>query len=153
MEGIVPLLDRQSEDGFQGGKLENNHIEHWIGAAVLNSQDGPWNKLLAHGPQSEIGEGIRISFESMSYFNSNQEYDSDNNILDPGLFHNVTAFTGFTADGKFKRGSITKRIPTEIEKGEKLYLVAKFKKRFQQITTTIWNGLHGSTTTTLTNNS
>ena len=62
-------------------------------------------------------------------------------------------FTGFTADGKFKRGSITKRIPTEIEKGEKLYLVAKFKKRFQQITTTIWNGLHGSTTTTLTNNS
>ena len=41
MEGLVPLLDRQSEDGFQDRKLENNHIEHSIGAAALNSQDGP----------------------------------------------------------------------------------------------------------------
>ena len=129
MEGIVPLLDRQSEDGFQGGKLENNHIEHWIGAAVLNSQDGPWNNLLTHGSKSEIGEGIRISFENMlSDFNSNQEYDADNNILDPDLFHNVTAFAGFAADGKIKGDSITNRITTEIEKGEKLSLVAKFKQ-------------------------
>ena len=64
----------------------------------------------------------------MSDFNSNQEYDTDNIILDSDLFHNVTAFAGFTADGKIKRGSITKRITTEIEKGEKLSLVAKFKQ-------------------------
>jgi len=32
------------------------------------------------------------------------------------LFHNVTAFAGFTADGKNKRGSIAKRITAEIEK-------------------------------------
>ncbi len=63
MEGIVPLLDRQSEDGFHYGK--NNHFNHWIGASALNSQDGPWHKLPAHGPQSDIGEGIRISFENM----------------------------------------------------------------------------------------
>jgi len=129
MEGIVPLLDKQSEDGFYDGKLENNHIDHWIGASALNSQDGPWHKLLAHGPQSDIGEVIRISFKNMmSSFNSNQEYDSDNNILDSDLFHNVTAFVGFTTQGKMKRGSTTKRITTEIEIGEKLSLVAKFKQ-------------------------
>ena len=54
----------------------------------------------------------------MSDFNSTQEYDADNNILDPDLFHNVTAFVGFTADGKIKRGSITKRRTAEIEKGK-----------------------------------
>jgi len=64
----------------------------------------------------------------MSSFNSNQEYDSDNNILDSDLFHNVTIFAGFTTQGRMKRGSTTKRITTEIKKGEKLSLVAKFKQ-------------------------
>jgi len=64
----------------------------------------------------------------MSDFKSNQEYDTVNNILDSDLFHNVTVFVGFTVDGKIKRGSITKRITTEIEKGEKLSLVARFKQ-------------------------
>jgi len=40
----------------------------------------------------------------------------------------TSAFVDFTADGKIKEGSITKRITTEIEKGEKLSLVAKFKQ-------------------------
>ena len=69
----------------------------------------------------------------MSDFKSNQEYDTVNNILDSDLFHNVTVFVGFTVDGKIKRGSITKRITTEIEKGEKLSLVARFSSdRLQQ---------------------
>jgi len=129
MEGIVPLLDKQSDDDFHDGKLENNHIDHWIGASALNSQDGPWHKLLPHGEQSDIGEGIRISFENiMSLFNSNLEYDADDNILNSDLFHNFTAFTGFTTQGTIKRGSNNKRIITEIEKGEKFSLVAKFKQ-------------------------
>ena len=44
------------------------------------------------------------------------------------LFHNSTAFAGFTAHGRIKRGSITKRLIAEIEKGKKLSLVARFKQ-------------------------
>jgi len=128
MEGIVPLLNKQSDDGFYDGKLENNHIHHWIGASALNSQDGPWYKLLAHGEQNDIGEGIRISFENiMSSFNNNLEYDADDNILNSDLFRNSTIFTGFTAQGRIQRGSITQRLTAEIEKGNKLSLMARFK--------------------------
>jgi len=102
--------------------LENNHIDHWIGASALNSQDDPWHKLLAHGEHSDIGEGIRISFENiMSSFNSNLEYDADNNILNSNFFHNLTVFAGFTAQGRIKRRSITKRLTAEIEKGENFH--------------------------------
>jgi len=126
MEGIVPLLDKQSDDGFHDGKLENNHIDHWIGASALNSQDGPWHKLLPHGEHSDIGESIRISFENiMSSFNSKLEYDADDNMLNSDLFHNFTAFAGFTTQGRIKRGSTTKRITTEIEKGEKTFISGK----------------------------
>ena len=31
MEGVVPLLDKQKDDRFLKGKLEVDHIGHWIG--------------------------------------------------------------------------------------------------------------------------
>ena len=62
MEGIVPLLDKQTDDGFHKGKLEVEHISHWIGDNALNVEEGPWHKLLSHGEGSAIGlESVKPS--------------------------------------------------------------------------------------------
>ena len=59
MEGIIPLLDKTSNDGIVKGKLENEHIEHWIGGNAMDSGDDPWHKLLQN--DSKLGRGIETS--------------------------------------------------------------------------------------------
>ena len=131
VEGVVPLLDKQTDNGFIKGKLEADHIEHWVGHHALNGEDGPWHKLLSHGTRSPVGSGISQAFENIvNRFNSNLDFDTDNK-LNSELFHNIPTFAGFTADGIIKQGSITKRLTSEIEKGIKLLLVAKFKQNVQ----------------------
>ena len=41
MEGVVPLLDKQTNDGFYQGNLGVDHIGHWIGKNALNADEGP----------------------------------------------------------------------------------------------------------------
>ena len=99
MEGVVPLLDNQTDDGFYKGKLEVDHIGHWIGNRALNAEEGPWHKLLIHGMRSAVGTGIDRAFENIvQNFNSNLEFDVDNK-LNTELFHNTPAFAGFTEEG------------------------------------------------------
>ena len=31
MEGVIPLLDKNNDDGNVKGKLEDDHFAHWIG--------------------------------------------------------------------------------------------------------------------------
>ena len=40
MEGVVPLLDKETDDSFFKGKLEVDHIGHWIGNQALNAKEG-----------------------------------------------------------------------------------------------------------------
>ena len=128
MEGLVPLLEKQTDDSFFKGKLEVDHIGHWIGNQALNAEEGPWHNLLTNGTRSAMGTGIDQAFENtIENFNSNLKFDVDNN-LNAELFHNTPAFAGFTADSIIKCGSITKWLTSEIEKGIKLLLMAKFKQ-------------------------
>ena len=128
MEGVVPLLDKQTDNRFFKGKLEVDHIGHWIGNHDLNMEEGPWHKLLSHGKRSAIGTGINQAFQNIiKKFNSNLEFDNDNK-LNAELFNNDPAFAGFTAEGLIKQGSITKRLTSEIEKGIRLLLAAKLKQ-------------------------
>ena len=119
MEGVVPLLDKQTDGSFFKGKLEVDHFGHWIGDNSPNMEEGPWHKLLSHGKRSAIGTGINQAFHYIvEKFNSSLEFDNDNK-LNADLFHNDPAFAGFTANGLIKWGSITKRFTSEIEKGVK----------------------------------
>ena len=72
VEGMVPLLDKQTNDGFFKAKLEVDHIGHWIGNHALNTEEGPWHKLLSHDTRSPIGTSISHAFENIvNKFNSN----------------------------------------------------------------------------------
>ena len=92
MEGVVPLLDKQTDDRFLKGKLEVDHIGHWIGDNALNAEEGPWHKIFSQGDSSAIGTGISRSFENIvKKFTSNLEFDVDNK-LNAELFHDAPSF-------------------------------------------------------------
>ena len=98
MEGVVPLLDKQTDDSFLKGKLRVDNIGHWIGNNALNAEEEPWQKLLSHSVSSAIDTGIGQAFKNIvEKLTSNLEFDIDNK-LNAELFHNVPGFAGFTGD-------------------------------------------------------
>ena len=70
MEGVIPLLDRNSNGGIVKGKLGSEHIEHWIGNNTLGSDEGPWHTLMQK--DSPLGRGVNEFFLEIHAVNSNR---------------------------------------------------------------------------------
>jgi len=125
MEGVIPLLDRNSNGGIVKGKLGSEHIEHWIGNNTLGSDEGPWHTLMQK--DSSLGRGVNEAFGKIcSQFEQNTHLDIEEK-LDKALFHGNPSFAGMTNAGVIKKGSLTKRFTAEIEKSERISLEAKYQ--------------------------
>ncbi len=99
---------------IQKGRFHSASFKSWLGESSFDADTlNPWETLLSNG--SEIGEGIRETWEHLQ-----SEYSHDLSLIsktvDPtSLFSNPPCRAGFSTDGKMLRGSVTQVISEELE--------------------------------------